>query len=110
MCVESLLERINGLTTVDEDYKVIIEKFCNKKENAFSIMYFLTNTNIEKNKIYTVFHVLLDLNIIGMKEYSKCPHCMNLQAINNDDLIKCNRCKKEYYINYVIEKFYLKEY
>ncbi|EOU1714991.1 hypothetical protein M1Z70_002406 [Clostridium perfringens] len=73
-------------------------------------MYFLTNTNIEKNKIYTVFHVLLDLNIIGMKEYSKCPHCMNLQAINNDDLIKCNRCKKEYYINYVIEKFYLKEY
>ena len=109
MFAKNLSKKIQHLMNTEDNYKKVLDIFFKNDEEEMTIIYFLKETKIPKDKLYEIFHELLEYNIIGYNEYTKCPNCMNMQKINfKSDISSCKRCRSTYFNDYNIEKFYLK--
>lgn len=110
MFARNLSKKMQHFMSTDENYKKVLDIFIKNKEKEMSIIYFLQETKIPKDKLYDIFHDLLDSNIIGYNEYTRCPNCMNMRKINfRSNMSNCKSCRITYFNDYNIEKFYLKD-
>ena len=83
MYAKNLLGKIQSLIDLDKDYKIVID----------------------------IFYELVQRDVIGFNEYTRCPNCMSMQRVNlKSDLSLCKRCRINYFNDYNIEKFYLKDF
>ncbi|MEG0297436.1 MAG: hypothetical protein RR620_12025 [Clostridium sp.] len=110
MYAKNLLGKIQILIDLDKEYEVVLDLFYNSSNKELTMIYFLQQTKINKDKLYEIFHELIYNDIIGFDEYTRCPNCYKLQEKRmNSEYNTCIKCKLTYLEDYNIEKFYLKD-
>lgn len=111
MYAKNLLGKVQSLIDLDKDYKIVLDIFCKENNSELTIIYFLKKTEINKDKLYDIFHELIDRGVLGYYDYTRCPNCMSMQKVNlKSDFSSCKKCRINYFNDYNIEKFYLKDF
>lgn len=109
----SFLETIIQQRKLENAYKFIIEKFKqldNEGIKYVSISDFTTDYNGNSREIYIAIHILMEYNILSKHEFERCPYCCTENRVDEYmEKIRCKKCKEIFYIDFMVEKFKIRE-